>query len=390
MPPKTIGRGSRLIVRLAHQALPVFFLVFALIPAASPQKPPIPADFETLANQAAIARDSNNLDDAVRLYKKALALRPKWTEGWWSLGTLEYDRNNYAEAAQAFHRLIPLAPKDGTARAMLGLCEFEQGRDAAALQNIQAGRRLGLSNNEQLHDVTLYHEGILLLRTARFKIAQETFGSLCKEGMSNNQLMDAMGMAVMRILPKDAPPQDAPGATVVRRVGRAACLSAQRKFDEALSGYRALLNEYPEYPNLHYAAGLCYVEANDVVAAVDQFKQELQLEPQNLAANLEIASTLYKVDSGAALQYALAAVRLKPQLPFPHYLLGLLYLDTGDHRKAIPELEIAAKAFPKDARVFFALNTAYARAGRKQDAAKARATFERLNQESNPEAKPSY
>jgi tetratricopeptide (TPR) repeat protein len=379
-----------LILRLAHQALPFLFLIFALILSARPQKPLIPADFETLANQAAIARDSNNLDDAVRLYKKALALRPKWTEGWWSLGTLEYDRNNYAEAAQAFHRLIPLAPKDGTAHVMLGLCEFEQGRDDAALQDIQAGRRLGLSNNEQLHDVTLYHEGILLLRRARFKIAQETFGSLCKEGVSNNQLMDGMGLAVMRILPKDAPPQGPPGATVVRRVGHAACRSAQRKFDEALAEYTALLNEYPEYPNLHYAAGLCYVDANDVVAAVGQFKQELQLDPQNLAANLEIASALYKVDSGAALEYALEAVRLKPQLPFPHYLLGLLYLDTGDHLEAIPELEIAARAFPKDARVFFALNTAYARAGRKQDAAKARASFERLNQESNPEAKPSY
>jgi len=38
---------------------------------------------------------------------------------------------------------------------------------------------------------------------------------------------------------------------------------------------------------------------------------------------------------------------------------------------------------PEEAKVYFALGAAYARAGRKQDAARARAAFVRLNNESS-------
>jgi len=127
------------------------------------------------------------------------------------------------------------------------------------------------------------------------------------------------------------------------------------------------------------------VESKEIAQAVEQFKLQIAADEKNVAARLEIAATLYKVDSAAALPYARQAVALNPQLPFAHYLLGLLLLDTDDYAKAIPELEIAAKAFPKEKKVFFALGSAYARAGRRQDAANARAAFGRLNAESAAE-----
>src|ERR1700739_623451 len=118
--------------------------------SAFPQSKPATESFDSLAKRAAEARDSNRLDEAVTLYKKALALHPKWPEGWWSLGTLEYDRNNYTSAASAFRQLLPLAPKDGTAHAMLGLCEFELGQDAAALKHLEQAKTLDISTNPQL------------------------------------------------------------------------------------------------------------------------------------------------------------------------------------------------------------------------------------------------
>jgi len=47
-------------------------------------------EFKNLAEQAAQASEENRLAEAVGLYRKALALRPHWTEGWWSLATLPY------------------------------------------------------------------------------------------------------------------------------------------------------------------------------------------------------------------------------------------------------------------------------------------------------------
>jgi len=85
------------------------------------------------------------------------------------------------------------------------------------------------------------------------------------------------------------------------------------------------------------------------------------------------------VDSQDGLPYAEHALKLKPGLPFAHYLVGVLRLDTGDAAGAIPELQIALYEFPNEPRIYFSLGSAYARTGRKAEAAKARAEFARLN-----------
>jgi tetratricopeptide (TPR) repeat protein len=350
-----------------------------------------PADpFDQLSQRAASARDDNRLDEAISLYRRALAFRPKWAEGWWSLGTIEYDRSDYAAAAADLKRLLPLAPKDGTAQAMLGLCEFELGQDKPALSDLQAGSSLGLASDRQLQEVVYYHEGTLLLRSGHFKIAQATFALLCKQDIETERVDDGMGMSVLRALPNEAPTADSTDAAVIRQVGHAACLVALKRFDEANGNYNRLLESDPAFPNIHYAFGLALIESNDIPRAVDQFKIAISQNPGNAAARLEIAAALYKVDSATALPYAEEAARLNPRQPFAHYLLGLLLLDTDHTTQAIPELEIAAKAFPREKRIFFALASAYSRAGRRQDAEKARASFEQLNRGSKTEPAPSY
>jgi len=128
--------------------------------------------FERMAAQADQARDANDLEKAQTLYRRALALRPAWAEGWWSLGTILYDHDKYGEAARAFGRVVALQAKHGSARAMLGLCEFALGQDAAALRDIQKGRQLGILEDPQLRRVVLFHEGVLLLRKGNFEGGQ--------------------------------------------------------------------------------------------------------------------------------------------------------------------------------------------------------------------------
>ncbi|MGB2628641.1 MAG: tetratricopeptide repeat protein [Candidatus Acidiferrum sp.] len=342
---------------------------------ASPQQ-----TFESIAKRAAESRDANHLEEAALLYHQALALHPKWAEGWWSLGTLEYDRNHYAEAAAAFRHLLPLAPKDGAALVMLGLSEFELGQDDKAFKHLEAGKSLGIPANPQLEQVLLFHEGVLLRRQGKFESAQLSLGQLCSEGVQSREIIRELGLVMLRIDGNNAPPENSPGAEVVRRVGYAACLTSEKKFDQAQTVYAELTEKYPEYPNLHYAYGMFFSDSGNPASAVDQFKQEISHNPLDVASRLRIVSTLYKSDSAAALPYAQQAVHLDPHLPFAHYLLGLIYLDTDDYLKAIPELEIARRAFPEDPKVYFALGSAYSRAGRKKEADEARAAFQKLSE----------
>jgi tetratricopeptide (TPR) repeat protein len=337
--------------------------------------------FSSLSAQANAAREANHLDEAVVLYKKALALRPKWAEGWFALGTIEYDRNHYAQAARAFRKLKLLDPTQGTALAMLGLCEFELGQDDLALKHIQASIDLGMAEDQQLRHVVLYHEGVLLQRKGSFESAQETLEQLCLQGVQSNEIANTLGMVLLRSPEKTAPAAGSPDAAVVGLAGRAECLAGQHKYDEARAIFAPLVERHPDYPNLHYAYGMFLLEARDTTTAIAQFKQEIKNTPDHVFARLQIAQANYKIDSAAGLPYAEEAVNLNPKLPFAHYLLGLLLLDTDNYQRAIPELELAKKFFPRESKLYFALGSAYARAGRDQDAKRARETFARLQQE---------
>src|ERR687886_269438 len=109
--------------------------------------------------QADEARAASDFDRAIELYRKGVALRPNWAEGWWYLATLLYERDSYGEAARAFARAAALQPKAGAAWAMLGLCEYQLGRYDDALGHIYQARKIGLVNNPDLIRVMIYHEG---------------------------------------------------------------------------------------------------------------------------------------------------------------------------------------------------------------------------------------
>ncbi len=340
--------------------------------------------FSVLSKRAADARDANRLPEAAALYSKALAINPKWEDGWWALGTLEYDQDHYPQAAQAFERLLSVNPANGTAHAMLGLCQSELGEDEPGLRNLLAAEKFGVVKDDQLRKVALYHMGLLQLRTRRFSAARQTLSKLADEGVETPEFPTALGLAALLVRPQDAPTQGTPGAGIVRRVGQAEALLARKNFAGATAIYKEIEKDSPDYPSLHIAFGRCLLDAAEVDEAVAEFQRELVRDPRSTNAMLEIAAARYRSDSKDGLQYAEQAVKLAPTLPFGHYILGLLRLDTGDAAGAIPELEKASKDFPTEASVYFSLGRAYASVGRKMDAAKARAGFTRLNATEHP------
>jgi len=358
-------------------------------PAPGQTRNSAPADFAALAAGAEAARDADRAGEAIALYRKAVALRPGWGEGWWSLAMLEYEGKAFRPAAEAFQKAAGLNPKNGLAWAMLGLSEFELGQDASALQHIQEGEGLGLPDDPQLQHVVFYHEGVLLRRAGMFKEALRRLHALCFAGVHNPDLLQALGMVALWRAERG--PADERDAEVVARVGRAECLAGQKKFDEARQEYAAAAHDYPRYPNLHYAYGWFLLAAQDMPAGYAELEQEIKNNPRNVMARLQIAATRYKVDSAAGLPYAEEAVKLDPQLVLGHYVLGLLLLDTDNYLRAIPELETVQKARPRFAKVYLALGAAYARAGREEDAARARGNFQRFQQgaDKEPDLMPS-
>ena len=341
---------------------------------------PSSTGFEALRKRADEARDAGNLDQAAKLYHRALAINSKWIEGWWSLGTLHYDSDRYAEAELAFEKVLALNPKHGTARAMLGLCEFELGQSERALKDIQESEKVGVLEDQQLRNVVMYHEGILLQRAGRFEAAKGALASLCLGGLRSAELAGTFGMVALR--KRDAAPPEASTqeGQVVQHVGRAACLSGAKEYDAARAEFERVIASAPHFPLVHYAYGRMLQDARDHDGAIKQFEAEIAEQPESVLPRLRIAASEYKWNPQDGLKFAEEAVKLKPELPLGHYVLGLLLLETGAFERAIPELEIARKAFPQESKIDISLANAYAQVGRTKDAARVRAEFARKKQ----------
>jgi predicted Zn-dependent protease len=132
---------------------------------------------------------------------------------------------------------------------------------------------------------------------------------------------------------------------------------------------------------VHYALGRYFVATQEPDKAVAAFEREIERSPDHVPARLGIAAIKAATDPAAALRYAEEAVKLNPAIPLGHYLLGSLLLHTSELDRAISELELAERAVKEDPRVYYALQRAYTRAGRSQDAERARTIFQRLNDE---------
>ncbi len=373
------------------RAVAVCVLVLPCLTIASPQEKTPPSNpFERVAAQADQSRGANDLEKAIVLYRKALGMRPGWAEGWWSLGTILYEQDKYAEASRAFQHVVSLRPEHGSAKVMLGLCEFELGQDNSSLAHIQSGRQLGILKNPELARVMLYHEGLLLLRKGRFEDAQEALYVLSRDGGDDGELLLALGMSALYIFPSKLPPDGSTAREVVICVGKAEFLAATKKFDEARRDYSTVADEFPQTANIHFALGRFLLGLGEVDSAVAALKRQIQASPYHVPARLQIAAAWYRINSAGALEYAEEAVKLEPSRAFGHYLLGLLYLDTQNFAGAISELETAKRSYSNLPQLYFALGNAYARAGRKAEAVRARAVFARLSAENEKESKAMY
>jgi tetratricopeptide (TPR) repeat protein len=352
-------------------------------PRAAPQTPAPQQNFDEVKEQADQAREAGRLDEAIPLYRKAVAIRPKWVDGWWFLATLLYEKDQFVEAAAAFKRITALQPKVGAPWAMLGLCEFRLSDYDNALSHILQGRRIGIGDNQELGRVMRYHEGQLLLLKGDFDTAQNIFSGLSYDNLNHEDLIIAHGLASLRLamIPAHVKP-DYRDRDVIRRLGFAEHQAAQKNMGDAQRSFEQVVADYPKTPGIQYAFGKFLLNRRDEEGAIAAFQLEIENSPNHALARIQIAYIkLRNKDAAAGLSLAQEAVHLHPRLPLSHYILGRVLFDMGDHARAITELEIARRLAPNEARVHFALSRAYAKAGRKVEAEQARETFARLSKQ---------
>ncbi|HEY2821057.1 MAG TPA: tetratricopeptide repeat protein [Candidatus Acidoferrum sp.] len=270
--------------------------------AASTSARPGQDSFEATARAAASARDAGQTDQAIASYRRAVELNPDWQEGWFYLGTLEYDRDHFAEAIPAFRKLTELAPAGGPAWIFLGLCEFETNDYAAARAHLEKGVKLGTGGDPELDQVSKYHLALLLIRDGEFDRATALLASAFSGADFPAQAKTALGLALLHapVLPSELNPSR---EGLVRDAGEAAAAMQSKDWDAAADRLAALVKSNPDAPFLRTAYSKSLGEAGKAREADSQLSAELAAEkslPSDKTLRLDKLRSIYSTGSSAA------------------------------------------------------------------------------------------
>jgi tetratricopeptide (TPR) repeat protein len=345
-------------------------LVFLLVPMVSSGQAGS-ANFDDVVSQASAAREQNDVSRAVELYTQAVQLNPKWPDGWWFLGSLQYGAGSYPAARDALAHFIELTPNAGPALALRGLCEFETGEYPQSLEDIQHGIALGAANQPRNEQILRYHEALLLTRLGRFGDALKAYAFFAQKQVTNPELFMAIGLAGLRmpLLPKDVATDQ---LELFTATGNAAFQFMAGDKSSAGQSFQSLFQRFPAAANAHYLYGYLLFPS-DPNAAIAEFKRELDVDPANQAALVMAAwGLLMRNNPSEALPFAQKAAEKEPGLPTPQLVLGRSLAETGNLNAGIEHLEKALQLQPDNVEIHLALAKAYSRVGRKQDAQRER------------------
>jgi len=178
--------------------------------------------------------------------------------------------------------------------------------------------------------------------------------------------------------------RSAPGSYRVNQIS-AEIFEMQSRYNDAVTEYRKAIAKSPKAIDLHYRLGRAILfESHDASAlerARKEFETELALNPQDAAAEYQVAQILVAQQRKpeAAKHYERAA-QLRPDFPEALIAVGKLRSEEKQYPQAIVLFERASKLQPRNEVAHYNLMLAYRNAGRSAEAQREKTTIEKLQQ----------
>jgi len=334
--------------------------------------------FEQVAKDADQARAENEDEEAIRLYRQALELKPEWQEGLWYLSALLYEKERYPEARDTLRRFMALETNAGPGWALLGMSEFQCREYTRALDHLQRAMLLGMGDRKDMVQTVTTTVAELLIRFERYDDSLNLLFRMLGTGTDKTLILDPVGLAALRMpmLPSEIP---ADRRELVRMAGEGSFASQTPQFKDTDKTFKEMEEKYPNEPGVHFLYGVYLMDLRPD-DAVRELKRELEISPSHVPARLRLAEVhIQNQEFDQALALAQEAVKLEPEYPSAHLILGEAEMAKGDSAEGIKELELARTKQPATPRVHWDLVRAYTAAGRTEDAKHEKEMIEQLS-----------
>jgi tetratricopeptide (TPR) repeat protein len=272
--------------------------------------------------------------------------------------------------------------------------------------------------------VTLaYNLALIQFRTQRIAESQKTLLDLVNTGHATGEIYHLLGQCYE----KEKNPADAARAfeNAIRLEPTAesnyrdllSMLISAKRFAAALELARKTAQAFPRSEPAYRAKGMVEMKMDLFTDAVGSYSRALNLNPQSLEAAVGLASAKWSAGmrgeaeaefqrllkqhprnasvyeaygslllSGAtddatedrAAALLAKAVQLDGSRPEAHYQLGVVNLKKSDPKRALEQLETAARLGLNESKIHYALARVYRRLGRENDAAKEMEAYQKL------------
>jgi len=376
-PKFSIAWLSRSLLAAALTALPA---------AASAQAPGpgrlAPPTAETLFQQAFELQQAGDTLGAIQTYLASLNLEPDNAGARSNLGAAYVQLGRYDDAIAEYRRAIDLDPDNVAFRFNLGLAHYKAARvpDAAdAFADVVQRERGHLNARLLLADC--------YLQMGRYQDVVDLLALYEEEFAGNLAYAYVLGTAFIET---ERPEHGqrlidrifAGGESAEGHLLMATALMAGGDNPKALESLEKAATLNPRLPLVHSLMGRALLRTGDQAGAAKAFLTELQNNPNDFQANLEIGD-LKKRDQrfDEAEPYITRALRMRPDDLTARFSLAGLHVSRGETDEARTVLEAIVADAPTFVEAHVLLATVYYRLQRREDGDRVRATIERLNAE---------
>jgi predicted Zn-dependent protease len=118
--------------------------------------------------------------------------------------------------------------------------------------------------------------------------------------------------------------------------------------DLTLEQLNYIARKNPRFPAVHHHLALVYINTGDLAKAQAELDTELRLFPENAQARLELGETLLKLNQNRkAIDELQIAAKQAPQMPPIYYALGKAYRADGQPAKALDAVRHCVELDPQ-------------------------------------------
>jgi predicted Zn-dependent protease len=358
-----------------------FFLFPAMRAPAAQGNDEVTPQVQELYSQAKSAQQRNDIATAIQKYQEMIKLAPHLAAAYNNLGMLFFNEHDYIHTVEVLRRGLQLNPEMPSASAMLGMSYFQLGDAEKAETSLRAALRANpkddqveitlcrvLINAKKLDEAATYLNGYL----ARNPGDQEAWYLL---GKTYLQLSEDALKKINEIDPDSVVAHEIAGEID----------ASMHNYDLALVEYKKAIDKAPHQPGTHMHMGDTYWSIGKWESAEEEFKAELENDPNNCLARWKLANSILEANGSNddALAQLNQSIGHCPTLMQARADRGRALIRLNRQKEALPDLLLAEKDSPTEPSIHFLLAAVYRTQGASAEAQQEMQTYSRLQKEAS-------